>query len=120
VNAIAKQIEVEAQAFVRGGLEAVVAYSHPYGCSQLGEDHGYTQKALCGLIRHPNAAGVLVLGLGCENNHITEFKKVLGPYDESRVKFLNAQDVEDEIGAALALLKGLCEAAAACLKLFAA
>jgi altronate hydrolase len=114
VNAIAKQIEVEAQAFVRGGLEAVVAYSHPYGCSQLGEDHGYTQKALCGLIRHPNAAGVLVLGLGCENNHITEFKKVLGPYDESRVKFLNAQDVEDEIGAALALLKGLCEAAAAC------
>lgn len=116
VNAIAKQIEVQAQAFVRGGLEAVVAYSHPYGCSQLGEDHGYTQKALCGLIRHPNASGVLVLGLGCENNHIAEFKKALGPYDENRVKFLNAQDVEDEIAAALDLLKGLCQDAASCVR----
>ncbi len=116
VNAIAKQIEMEAQSFVRGGLEAVVAYSHPYGCSQLGEDHGYTQKALCGLIRHPNAAGVLVLGLGCENNHIAEFIKVLGPYDENKVKFLAAQDVEDEIGAALKLLQGLCEGAATCVR----
>ncbi len=113
VNAVAKQIEVQAQQFVRGGLEAVVAYSHPFGCSQLGDDLKYTQKALCGLIRHPNAGGVLVLGLGCENNRISEMKKVLGPYDEDRVKFLIAQDVEDEVEAALGLVKELCDRAAA-------
>ncbi len=116
VNAIAKQIEVEAQKFTRGGLEAVVAYSHPYGCSQLGDDLKYTQKALCGLIRHPNAAGVLVLGLGCENNRISEMKKVLGSYDEDRVKFLIAQDVDDEAEAALTLLKELCDRAAGCVR----
>ncbi len=72
-------------------------FAHPYGCSQLGDDHKTTQLILRGLVNHPNAGGVLVLGLGCENNNITEFKKVLGDYDEQRVKFLNAQDCEDEI-----------------------
>ncbi len=116
VNAIAKQMEQEAQHLVRGGLEAVVAYSHPYGCSQLGGDLLYTQKALCGLIRHPNAAGVLVLGLGCENNRIEELKKILGPYEEDRVKFLVTQDVEDEMAAGHALLMELCGRAAACVR----
>jgi len=112
VNAIAKEIEVLAQKFIHGGLEAVVAYSHPFGCSQLGDDLKNTQKALCGLIRHPNAGGVLVLGLGCENNRIAEMKKVLGTYDENRIKFLVTQDVEDEVEAALALVKELCDTAA--------
>ncbi len=116
VNGIAKQIEVEAQKFIRGGLEAVVAYSHPYGCSQLGGDLLNTQKALCGMIRHPNAAGVLVLGLGCEHNRISELKKVLGPYEEERVKFLITQDVDDEVEAALSLLKDLCGRAARCVR----
>ncbi len=116
VNGIAKQIEVEAQKFIRGGLEAVVAYSHPYGCSQLGGDLLNTQMALCGMIRHPNAAGVLVLGLGCEHNRISELKKVLGPYEEERVKFLITQDVEDEVEAALSLLKELCGHAAGCVR----
>ena len=79
------------------GLTGAFAFTHPYGCSQLGGDHGRTQGILCGLIKHPNAGGVLVLGLGCENNNITELKKVLGEYDEGRVRFLNAQDCEDEI-----------------------
>jgi len=72
-------------------------FAHPFGCSQLGGDHAVTQKILRGLVNHPNAAGVLVLGLGCENNNITEFKKILGEYDGERVKFLNVQDVSDEI-----------------------
>lgn len=72
-------------------------FTHPYGCSQLGDDHSLTQKILCAMIKHPNAGGVLVLGLGCENNNINELKKVLGPYNEKRVKFLNTQDVEDEL-----------------------
>ncbi|MBE6903461.1 MAG: altronate dehydratase [Ruminococcaceae bacterium] len=78
-------------------LTDTYAFTHPYGCSQLGDDHLNTQKALCGLIKHPNAGGVLVLGLGCENNRIQELKKELGQYDTERVFFLEAQSVEDEI-----------------------
>ena len=73
------------------------ALEHPYGCSQLGGDHRTTQLILRGLVRHPNAGGVLVLGLGCENNHIFAFRGVLGDTDPARVKFLNCQDVGDEV-----------------------
>ena len=79
-------------------------FTHPYGCSQLGGDHATTQKILRGLVMHPNAAGVLVLGLGCENNNINEFKKVLGDTDPQRVKFLNAQDFEDDIAEGIRLV----------------
>ena len=72
-------------------------FSHPFGCSQLGGDMEITQKILAGLVKHPNAGGVLVLGLGCENNNIDEFKKVLGDVDGERVRFLNCQDCNDEI-----------------------
>ncbi len=88
------------------------AFPHPYGCSQLGEDYTITQKILSGLIKHPNAGGVLVLGLGCENNNIPELKKVLGDYDEKRVRFLNIQDCENEIDEAIKIideLKDICK-----------
>ena len=85
------------------------ALTHPYGCSQLGDDQLVTQKILCGLIQHPNAGGVLVLGLGCENNGIGEMKKVLGEYDSARVRFLNLQDCEDEEAEALKILDELKE-----------
>ena len=83
------------------------ALPHPYGCSQLGDDQLVTQKILCGLIHHPNAGGVLVLGLGCENNGIDEMKKVLGEYDTERVRFLNLQDCQDEDAEAMAILDEL-------------
>jgi len=72
-------------------------FEHPFGCSQLGDDQKITQLILKGLVNHPNAGGVLVLGLGCENNNIPLFKEVLGQWNEKRVKFLNVQDVPDEI-----------------------
>ncbi len=90
-------------------LTGSFAFPHPYGCSQLGEDYTITQKVLCGLIKHPNAGGVLVLGLGCENNNIPELKKVLGEYDEKRVRFLNIQDCEDEIAEATKIIDDLKE-----------
>lgn len=89
------------------GLTGAFAFTHPYGCSQLGGDHERTQKILCGLIKHSNAGGVLVLGLGCENNNITELKKVLGEYDEERILFLNAQDCEDEIAEGVKIIDEL-------------
>ena len=98
VNSIAKNLAEKTGA---------VCVSHPYGCSQLGDDQKITQLILKGLINHPNAGGVLVLGLGCENNNIGEMKKVLGTWDDTRIKFLNVQDCEDEIAAGVALLKEL-------------
>lgn len=84
-------------------------FTHPYGCSQMGDDQETTQKILRGMVNHPNAGGVLVLGLGCENNNIKEFKKVLGDYNEKRVKFLNAQDFDDEIKEGVRLIDELKE-----------
>lgn len=93
-------------------LTGAYAFPHPFGCSQLGDDQLVTQKILRGLVNHPNAAGVLVLGLGCENNNIAVFKEVLGPYDPDRVKFLICQDVEDEIAAGVEIIRQLQDYAA--------
>ncbi len=84
-------------------------FEHPFGCSQLGDDGKITQLILRGLVNHPNAGGVLVLGLGCENNNIEVFKKVLGDWDPRRVRFLNAQDCPDEIGEGVRLIRELQE-----------
>jgi altronate hydrolase len=92
-----------------GGIEGVFAWTHPYGCSQMGEDHAKTRQILANLVQHPNAGGVLVLGLGCENNTIAQFKETLGSYDENRVKFLVAQESQDEIEDGRALLAQLAE-----------
>ena len=79
-------------------------FPHPFGCSQLGDDQTTTQLILRGMVNHPNAAGVLVLGLGCENNNIDVFKKVLGEYNPDRVKFLNTQDTDDDVEAGVAIV----------------
>lgn len=78
-------------------IDGVNVLTHNYGCSQLGEDHINTRTILQNVVKHPNAGGVLVLGLGCENNQVSDFKKTMGDYDEERIKFLICQDVEDEI-----------------------
>ncbi|MBR5234295.1 MAG: altronate dehydratase [Clostridia bacterium] len=102
VNPIAKQLSEKTGA---------IFCSHPYGCSQLGDDNKITQLVLKGLILHPNAGGVLVLGLGCENNNIAEMKKVLGNVDEERIRFLNIQDCEDEIAEGIKIINELKETA---------
>ena len=97
VNSIVREIENLSQKYKTDNIDGIYSYNHPYGCSQLGDDMNMTLKYLSGLINHPNAAAVLVVGLGCENGNIEELKKVLGNFDENRVKFLVAQDSEDEI-----------------------
>ena len=90
-------------------LTGALFFPHPNGCSQLGDDMSVTQKILAGMVHHPNAGGVLVLGLGCENNNIDEFKKAIGKYDPKRVRFLNTQDVEDEIEEGVKIISELKE-----------
>ena len=98
VNGIAQRIKDAFLAEV-GELEIdnINVLTHNYGCSQLGEDHINTRIILQNTVKHPNAGGVLVLGLGCENNQVAEFEKTLGEYDGERVKFLISQEVDDEI-----------------------
>jgi len=90
-------------------IDDIRVYTHNYGCSQLGGDHANTRRALAALAKHPNAGGVLVLGLGCENNQIAELKAEMGVWDESRVRFLVAQEVEDEIETGFGLMRELVE-----------
>lgn len=107
VNSIATALERQSSYLVGGSLEAIIAYPHPYGCSQLGDDQDNTLRILSGLIRHPNAAGVLVLGLGCENCNIDTLQAYMGQVDEDRVKFLVCQEVQDEIEEGIKLLEEL-------------
>ena len=93
------------------GLDGIHTFTHPYGCSQLGDDHENTRKILAGLVKHPNAGGVLVVGLGCENNTMEEFQKLLGSWDENRVKFMVCQQEEDELETGTRLLSEIMETA---------
>lgn len=85
-------------------FDNVLVFKHNYGCSQLGDDHENTKKILVNAVKHPNAGGVLVLGLGCENNELPKFKHALGKVNENRVKFLISQEVNDEIEEGFKLL----------------
>lgn len=112
VNNIATAMAKAATARVKGSVEEVIAFPHPYGCSQMGEDQEHTRTILADLVNHPNAGGVLVLGLGCENSNIGELKKYIGEYDEKRVKFLVCQECEDEMEEGTKLLDELIDYAA--------
>lgn len=112
VNNVATAIEKQAQAFLKGSVDAIVAFPHPYGCSQMGEDQENTRRILADFICHPNAGGVLVLGLGCENSGVETLKSYIGDYDGGRVKFLVSQETEDEVEEGLKIVKALTEYAA--------
>ena len=90
-----------------GRVDGVHSFSHPYGCSQLGDDLQNTQRVLAGMLRHPNAGGVLVLGLGCENNQMQALLEQAGDIDRDRLRFFNTQDVLDEVEHGLSALEEL-------------
>ncbi len=89
------------------GIDGIYTFQHPFGCSQMGSDLVLTRMLLQDMVKHPNAGGVLVLGLGCEENLVSTFKETLGNYDPLRTRFLIAQEVEDEVEEGTKLLKEL-------------
>jgi altronate hydrolase len=97
VNHAAERIAKAAGERYAGAVDGVHSFAHPYGCSQLGDDLHHTQRVLAGLLRNPNAGGVLVLGLGCENNQLDALLALAGDVDRDRIKFFNTQDVIDEM-----------------------
>ncbi|MFC2673252.1 MAG: UxaA family hydrolase [Prevotella melaninogenica] len=107
---LARQLEQETQL---KGVDAIHAWHHNYGCSQLGDDHENTRKVLRDICLHPNAGAVLVLSLGCENNQPEDFMKMLGDYDRERIRLLVTQRVEgDEIEEGMKILRKLYKTAA--------
>ncbi|MBQ4469759.1 MAG: altronate dehydratase [Synergistaceae bacterium] len=109
VNDIAAALEKDAQQFIGGSVENVRAFTHPYGCSQMADDQENTRKILADLANHPNAGGVLMLGLGCENSGIDTIKPYMKDFDPERVKFLISQDVSDEHEAGMKIIRELVE-----------
>lgn len=109
VNGIAERLAGQLRSETgEEGIDAVYAWHHNYGCSQLSGDHENTRKILRDITLHPNAGGVLVLGLGCENNQPEQFEKLLGDYDRDRIKFLVTQKVDgDEVEAGMEILRDL-------------
>lgn len=102
---LAKMLEEETRL---EGIDAIHAWHHNYGCSQLSGDHENTRKVLRDIVLHPNAGAVLVLSLGCENNQPDLFEELLGDYDKDRIKFLVTQKVkEDEIEEGMNILRSL-------------
>ena len=88
------KVEIAGQ---EGSIDAIVAFPHNYGCSQLGSDHENTRTVLSDMVHHPNAGGVLVVSLGCENNQLDAFRELVGPVDEKRVRMFVTQKVKDEV-----------------------
>jgi len=107
VNNVAEKLVADNQDLVKGTIDGLYTFTHPFGCSQTGKDHAQTRKLLASLVRHPNAGAVLVLSLGCENLTHEQFLEELGDYNPDRVKFLTCQKVEDEFKEGRALLKEL-------------
>ncbi|MCB2290583.1 altronate dehydratase family protein [Clostridium sp. CS001] len=110
VNGIADRIIARFKEIVGNlNIDNIEVLKHNYGCSQLGEDHISTRTILGDVVKHPNSGGVLVLGLGCENNNMLDFKKSLGKFNEERVRFLISQEVSDEVEEGAKLLVELYE-----------
>lgn len=109
VNKTSEILAREANRLYGDMCDGIYNFVHPFGCSQLGDDQKTTQHILKGLVNHPNAGGVLVLGLGCENNNIPLFKTILGEVDADRVKFMSTQEHNDEIGEGLRLIAELAD-----------
>ena len=107
VAPLAERLARAAEPLSAGRADAVTAFSHPYGCSQAGGDEENTQNLLASLACHPNAGGVLVLGLGCENSGVEKIRARMGDFDPDRVRFLKAQDCGDEFSETMAVLEEL-------------
>lgn len=67
------------------GVDGVAAFTHAGGCgtSKQGEGTETLQRTIQGYATHPNFAGVVVIGLGCEVNQIGDLNLAEGPRTRS-------------------------------------
>ncbi len=111
VNAVARQMIDKFKSEIgTDGIDGIHLFTHPYGCSQLGDDHENTRRILADMVHHPNAGGVLVIGLGCENNQVDAFRTLVGNINPQRVRYMIAQQEGDEVEAGLRHLSDIYQA----------
>ena len=104
VNGVVKKIEKKAREYDLGGIDGVYAFTHQFGCSQLGQDHENLKELLTCIALNPNACAVLFVGLGCENNSLDKIKETISPL-RKEVEFFSCQEVEDEVQFGLDIVK---------------
>lgn len=107
VNQTAKRVADICRRDFAGRADDFLAHTHPFGCSQLGDDLNNTRNLLSSLILNPNAGGVLVIGLGCENNQLAKLIEETKGIDASRIRYFNSQEVEDEVEVSLGYVEEL-------------
>lgn len=112
VGLTAEEVARSAKARHPGRIDGIYAFSHPHGCSQLGDDLAGTRALLAGLLRNPNAAGVVILGLGCESNQMEELLALVSEQDRRKIRTLASQSAGDELAMAGALVDELVDMAA--------
>ncbi len=105
VNDVCRRLEREAQELVGGSLDGIFALTHQFGCSQLGDDGENIKKLLASIALNPNAAFVLIVGLGCENNTLGGMKEYLAPYGRDNIAFIKCQDEDDEHARGMEILR---------------
>lgn len=112
----AQKIAARAAARHEGRVDGIHAFTHPFGCSQLGDDLAGTRAILAALASHPNAAGVLFVGLGCESNQLSALLETIPPEMHAKVRHLSSQMAGDEVSEGVALLDELADDAAAAVR----
>ncbi|MFT4793543.1 MAG: altronate hydrolase [Paracoccaceae bacterium] len=76
-------------------VDGVVAFVHGTGCGMAGDGDGFEalQRVMWGYAKHPNHAGVLMVGLGCEMNQIDWLLEAFGITRSPMFQTMNIQDV---------------------------
>src|SRR3954449_11308545 len=75
-------------------IDGVVALGHGTGCGMgsEGEPISLLRRTIAGYARHPNFAGVLILGLGCESNQIAGLLRAEGLEEGPFLQTMTIQD----------------------------
>lgn len=107
VAPLVEDVAREARILHAGRVDDIVGFGHPHGCSQLGDDLAGTRAALAGLCDNPNAAGVVLVGLGCESNQLDDLIEMVPSRSRAKLRVMRAQDVTDEREHALQLVTEL-------------
>lgn len=81
--------------------DGVVALTHTTGCGtpSRGEGVENLQRTMAGFARHPNFAGVLIVGLGCEANQLGALMETQGLASSDRLRTLRIQEAGGTLAA---------------------
>ena len=87
-------------------VDGVVALPHPLGCGMgaTGDGMDILRRTMVGYATHPNFAGVLLVGLGCEQNQIGPIIAAIGAHEPD---MLHQVVMQNEGGTTAAIQKGI-------------